>query len=83
MLRRKFTYLILEEFEDRLIRTVNTTILFYFSGPAGLKHPAIFGLYDLDTVLGSRPAYVRRISKQYMFYKEIYDKWDYDHIIER
>jgi len=52
-------------------------------GPAGLKHPAIFGLYDLDTVLGSRPAYVRRISQQYMFYKEIYDKWAYDHKIER
>ena len=54
-----------------------------FLGPAGLKHPAIFGLYDLDTVLGSRPAYVRRISQQYMFYKEIYDKWAYDHKIER
>ena len=61
----------------------NYIIFFDVLGPAGLKHPAIFGLYDLDTVLGSRPAYVRRISQQYMFYKEIYDKWAYDHKIER
>ena len=57
--------------------------LIIVSGPAGLKHPAIFGIYDLDTVFGSRPAYVRRIVQQNMFYKEIYDKWDYDHKIER
>lgn len=52
-------------------------------GPAGLRQPAVFGIYDLDSVVENRPAYIRRISGQNMFYKEAYDKWEYDHKIER
>jgi hypothetical protein len=53
------------------------------SGPAGLRHPAIFGIYDLDTISEEYPAYVRHISGQYMFYKANYEHWDYSHKIER
>ena len=60
-------------------------------GPAGLKHPARFGVYELDTltdfepdgpVLGN-PAYHRSASGQYLFYKKVYDRWNYKHKIHR
>ena len=53
------------------------------SGPAGLRHPAIFGIYELDTISEEYPAYARDISGQYLFYKANYEHWAYSHKIER